>query len=103
MNESPKTTPGTDPKAMPNQPAENVASAAQKVAGNDTPSAGIRAEGQVHALTPEIRKQWSKFTDGDLAGVKGRDDLTAKVEMKYAISHDEAKKQVQAWAQGRQF
>lgn len=84
MNQSPKTTADTDPNTIPNQPPENGAVAA-------------------HALVPEMRKQWSKFTDGDLAEVKGQDDLTAKVETKYAISHDEAKKQVEAWAQGRQF
>lgn len=80
MNDSPKTVPA----------AEKHAAAAP-------------AGGKMHALSSEIRKQWTKFTDSDLAGVKGQADLTAKVEKTYAIPHAEAKKQVQAWAQGRQF
>lgn len=61
------------------------------------------AEKQLHGLAPEIRKQWTKFSDEDLVGVTGQDELTAKVEKTYALSRDEAKKQVQTWAQGRQF
>lgn len=70
----------------------------QKAAADAAP-----AEKRLHDLAPEIRKQWTKFSDEDLAGVKGQDDLTAKVEKTYALSHDDAKKQVQTWAQGRQF
>lgn len=70
----------------------------QKAAADATP-----AETRLHDLAPEIRKQWTKFSDEDLAGVKGQDELTAKVEKTYALSHDDAKKQVQTWAQGRQF
>jgi hypothetical protein len=92
MNQSP-TTPSVDKSA----PAATPVSAQHKAAD----AAPIQVK--LHDLAPEIRKQWSKFTDGDLAGVKSQDDLTKKVEMTYAISHDDAKKQVQTWAQGRQF
>lgn len=81
MNESAKTVPAADNQAPATAPAE----------------------GKMHALSPEIRKQWSKFTDSDLEGVKNQDDLTAKVEKTYALSHADAQKQVQSWAQGRQF
>ncbi len=79
MNESTKTVPAADKQAS------------------------ATAEGKMHALTPEIRKEWSKFSDSDLMGVKSQDDLTAKVEKTYALSHADAQKQVQSWAQGRQF
>src|SRR3546814_1390711 len=69
----------------------------QKAAADAAP-----AEKRLHDLAPEIRKQWTTFSNEDLAGVKGQDDLTAKVEKTYALLHDDAKKQVQTWAQGRQ-
>jgi len=92
MNPSP-TTPSVDKQA----PAATPVSAQSKAAGA-TP-----IQAKLHDLAPEMRKQWTKFSDSDLAGVKSQDDLTKKVEMAYAISHDEAKKQVQTWAQGRHF
>jgi hypothetical protein len=92
MNPSP-TTPAVDKSA----PAATPVSAQPKAA------AAAPIQVKLHDLAPEIRKQWSKFTDSDLAGVKSQDDLTKKVEMTYALSHDDAKKQVQTWAQGRQF
>lgn len=79
-------------------------STTKPMADNQAPAnAATGAAAPLHALTPEIRKQWSKFSDADLAGVKSQDDLTSKVEKTYAMSHDDAKKQVQGWAQGRQF
>lgn len=81
---------------------KQASSATPKSAENKAADGGSNAA-RLHNLVPEIRKQWTKLTDADLAGVMSQDDLTAKVEKTYAIPHDEAKKQVQVWAQGRQF
>lgn len=81
---------------------DKQASATPKSAENKAADGGSDTA-RLHNLAPEIRKQWTKFTDADLAGVMSQDDLTVKVEKAYAIPHDDAKKQVQVWAQGRQF
>ena len=92
MNQS-TTTPVADKQAPTSTPNSAQPKAAE----------AVPAGAKLHDMAPEIRRQWSKFTDADLVGVKGQDDLTAKVEKTYALSHAAAKKQVQTWAQGRQF
>ncbi|MQX36645.1 CsbD family protein [Roseospira navarrensis] len=42
-----------------------------------------------------VRKQWGKLTDDDLAEVKGdRDILVGKIQERYGIAKEEAEKQV---------
>ena len=42
----------------------------------------------------KIKEQWGKFTDGDLAIIKGKgDQLAGKIQEKYGVSKEEALKQ----------
>jgi len=43
----------------------------------------------------EVKEQWGKLTDNDLEEVDGRRDvLIGKLQTRYAISHEEAERQV---------
>jgi len=56
-----------------------------------------------HPLNAEMRSRWTKFADGDLKGVKSREELSTAVASKYGISEALAATQVTEWAVGRQF
>jgi len=60
-------------------------------------------KGEVHPLTAAIQEKWSELQDGDLSGLKTREQLTAKIQSRYGISADQAAAQVKEWAVGRQF
>jgi uncharacterized protein YjbJ (UPF0337 family) len=55
-------------------------------------------EGQWHQLTGQIRSQWGKLTDDDIAAIGGKkDELIGKLEVHYGLVKDEAEKQIDAW------
>jgi hypothetical protein len=56
------------------------------------PAAGMRGE---------IQQKWGKFSAQDIAGLKDRDDLVAKVQAKYALDRAQAQRDVDAFAKGR--
>jgi len=55
-------------------------------------------KGKWNQLQGEPRKQWGKLTDDDLAEVKGdRDKLIGKIQERYGVAKEEARKQVDSW------
>ncbi len=61
------------------------------------------SKSDLHPLSAAMQEKWSKLSDSDLNGVKSQQELAAIVETRYGIAADQAKTQVQAWAQGRSF
>jgi uncharacterized protein YjbJ (UPF0337 family) len=58
-----------------------------------------RVEGNWKQLRGRAKQQWGKLTDDDLATVAGRrEELAGKVQERYGIARDAARKQVDEWA-----
>ena len=58
-----------------------------------------RVEGNWKQLRGRAKQQWGKLTDDDLAMVAGRrEELAGKVQERYGIARDAARKQVDEWA-----
>ncbi len=58
-----------------------------------------RVEGNWKQLKGRAKQQWGKLTDDDLAATNGRrDELAGKVQERYGIAKDAARKQVDDWA-----
>ena len=58
-----------------------------------------RVEGNWKQLRGRAKQQWGKLTDDDLALVAGRrEELAGKVQERYGIARDAARKQVDEWA-----
>ncbi|MBO9663898.1 CsbD family protein [Dokdonella sp.] len=54
-----------------------------------------RIKGQWKQLSGKLKAQWGKLTDDDLAVAEGNADyLAGKIQERYGIAKDEAKKQV---------
>lgn len=64
----------------------------QSEAKTPTPAAGMRGE---------IQQKWGKFSAQEIAGLKDKDDLVAKVQAKYALDSAQAQRDVDAFAKGR--
>ena len=46
----------------------------------------------------KVQQQWGKLTDDDLTRIEGRRvELVGKIQERYGIAKDEAKKQVDSW------
>lgn len=57
-------------------------------------------EGKWQHMTVKAKEQWTKLTDEDLKSVAGKEDqLIGKVQERYGVQKDEAKKQVAAWSE----
>lgn len=54
-------------------------------------------------MVNEIHGKWGKFSDQELAALKGRDDLVSQVQAKYAVEKVQAQKDVDALLNGRTF
>lgn len=55
-------------------------------------------EGDWKAYKPQMITQWSKLNDEQLNSIAGkRDKLAAKVQELYAVSKDEAERQIKAF------
>ena len=58
-----------------------------------------RVEGNWKQLRGRAKQQWGKLTDDDLATAAGRrDELAGKIQERYGIAMDAARKQVDEWA-----
>ena len=45
-----------------------------------------------------MKEKWGKLTDDDLAAINGRrDQLEGKIQERYGLAKDQAKKDVDAW------
>ena len=51
----------------------------------------------------EIHVKWDKISEQDASGFKLTSDLVSQVQTKYALSADQALKDVNAWTNGRSF
>ena len=57
-----------------------------------------RVEGNWKQLKGRAKQQWGKLTDDDLTAAHGRrDELAGKVQERYGIARDAARKQVDDW------
>ena len=63
-----------------------------------------RVEGNWKQLKGRAKQQWGKLTDDDLTLVAGRrEELTGKVQERYGIARDAARKQVDEWARNADY
>lgn len=54
--------------------------------------------GRWEQLKGQVKTQWGRLTDDDLAEVEGRrEQLVGKVHERYAIAQEEAQRQVDEW------
>lgn len=55
-------------------------------------------KGKWRQLTGEVKRQWGKLTDDDVATVDGdREKLVGKIQERHGKSKDEAEKEVNDW------
>jgi len=58
-----------------------------------------RVEGNWKQLKGKAKQQWGRLTDDDLTQAAGRrDELAGKVQERYGLARDAARKQVDEWA-----
>ena len=58
-----------------------------------------RVEGNWKQLKGRAKQEWGKLTDDDITAANGRrDELAGKVQERYGIAKDAARKQVDDWA-----
>ncbi len=59
-----------------------------------------RIEGHWKQMKGRARQQWGKLTNDDLNLVEGkRTELVGRIQERYGIASDEAKRQVDGWLQ----
>ncbi len=59
-------------------------------------------QGNWKQMKGDVKKQWGKLTDNDMAELEGnRDKLVGKVQERYGITKDAAERQVDDWARAR--
>ena len=57
---------------------------------------------QKSAVMKEICSKWSKFSEQDVAAIKGKSDLVSQVVVKYGLPQIQAQGEVDALLKGRQ-
>ena len=58
-----------------------------------------KVKGQWKQLAGKVKAQWGKLTDDDLRVAEGNSEyLTGKIQERYGIARDEAKKQVKEFS-----
>jgi hypothetical protein len=58
---------------------------------------------QKSAVMKDICAKWSKFSDQDVAAIKGKADLVSQVVTKYGLPQTQAQSEVDALLKGRQI
>lgn len=57
-----------------------------------------RVEGNWKQLKGSVKQQWAKLTDDDLAAMNGsREELEGKIQERYGIAKDQARKDIDDW------
>lgn len=57
-----------------------------------------QVKGQWKQVTGQVKSEWGKLTDDDLAVVAGhRDQLAGKIQERYGLAKEEAEQQLAAW------
>jgi hypothetical protein len=54
-------------------------------------------------MRDEIQSKWGKFDAQEITALKDRDDLVAKLQVKYQLDKLQAQRDVDAFAKGRQL
>lgn len=54
-------------------------------------------------LAKEVHTKWDKISEQEAGTMKSTSDLTSQVQSKYALSAEQAKKDVDGWTNGRSF
>ncbi|MFK8252282.1 CsbD family protein [Ancylobacter terrae] len=58
-----------------------------------------RIEGNWKQVKGQVRQQWGKLTDDDLARMNGkRQELEGVLQERYGLAKDEANRQIDDWA-----
>jgi uncharacterized protein YjbJ (UPF0337 family) len=58
-----------------------------------------RIEGQWHQLKGNVKSQWAKLTDDDVANIAGKkEQLLGKIQEHYGILKEDAERQIDKWA-----
>lgn len=57
---------------------------------------------QKNAVMKEICAKWSKFSEQDVAAIKGKADLVSQIVTKYGLPQIQAQSEVDALLKGRQ-
>jgi uncharacterized protein YjbJ (UPF0337 family) len=71
--------------------AQSTATTVQK----DADVAWAKIKGAWTQTKGEVKEQWGKLTDNDIQEVDGRREvLVGKIQTRYAVSHEEAERQV---------
>lgn len=55
------------------------------------------------AMRAEIQQKWGKFDAQEITALKDREDLVAKLQVKYQLDKLQAQRDVDAFAKGRQL
>ena len=58
---------------------------------------------QKSAVMKDICAKWSKFSEQDVAAIKGKSDLVSQVVTKYGLPQTQAQSEVDALLKGRQI
>ena len=58
---------------------------------------------QKSAVMKDICSKWNKFSEQDVAGIKGKADLVSQVVTKYGLPQTQAQSEVDALLKGRQI
>jgi hypothetical protein len=51
----------------------------------------------------DVHAKWDKISEQEAGNMKSTGDLTSQVQAKYALSAEQAKKDVDGWTNGRNF
>ncbi len=54
-------------------------------------------------MRAEIQQKWGKFDAQEITALKDKDDLVAKLQVKYQLDKLQAQRDVDAFAKGRQL
>ena len=54
-------------------------------------------------IANELCAKWGKFSEQDLAALKGKDDLVSQVQTRYGLNKEQALRDVDALLKGRAF
>ena len=69
---------------------------------NAQPSTPVSSTPQ-KILAKDVHAKWDKISEQDASGMKSTGDLATQVQSKYSLNAEQAKSQVDSWANGRSF
>jgi len=69
---------------------------------NAQPSTPVSSTSQ-KILAKDVHAKWDKISEQDASGMKSTGDLATQVQSKYSLNAEQAKSQVDSWANGRSF